>query len=144
MKIRHYIATATAGGALALLVGFTLAHRSLENVRHQRRLIAELEQVPCRINFHDDRYVAPVWLQMRYFDEPLRCVKRIEFDFEDHPDVTDEHIRSLACFSQLEAIHSQVTGLTGEGLAALRGLKHLRELDVCCCPLSQSGYVNIN
>lgn len=113
MKVRHYIATVFTAFALLLVVVFAWAHLSLENVRHQRRLIDELERVPCRIKFHDDRYVAPVWLQARYFDKPLRCLKRIEFDFEDHRDVTDEHIRSLACFSQLEAIHSQVTGSYG-------------------------------
>jgi hypothetical protein len=144
MSLRHYIANTVAVFALATLVVFGWAHQSLENVRKQRRLIAEFERVPCRIKFHDDRYVAPVWLQTRYFDKPLRCLQRIEFDFEDHPDVTELHIRSLACFSQLEGIHSQVTGLTGEGLAALRGLRHLKELDVCACPLSPAGFQNIS
>lgn len=144
MNLRHYIATTVTVTVLATLVVLAWAHQSLENVRKQRRLIAELERVPCRIKFHEDRYVAPAWLQTRYFDEPLRCLKRIEFDFEDHPDVADSHIRSLACFSQLEGIHSQVTGLTGEGLAALRGLRHLKELDVCCCPLSPAGFQNIS
>jgi len=144
MRLRHYIATTVTVIVLAALVVFAWVHLSLENVRYQRRLIAELEQVPCRIKFHDDRYVSPVWLQTRYFDEALQCVKRIEFDFEDHPDVTEVHIRSLACFSQLEGLHSQVTGLTGEGLAALRGLRHLKELDVCACPLSPAGFQNIS
>ncbi len=144
MSLRHYIANTVAVFALGTFLFFGWAHESLENVRKQRRLIGELERVPCRIKFHEDRYVAPVWLQGRYFDEPLRCLQRIEFDFEDHPDVTDSHIRSLACFSQLEGIHSQVTGLSGEGLAALRGLRHLKELDVCACPLSPAGFENIS
>ena len=143
MKLRHYTVTSVTGLVLVALAAFAWAHHCLAKVRDQRNLITELEQVPCRLKFHDDRYVAPVWLQKLQFDEPLRCVKVVEFDFEDHPDVTTSHIRSLACFSQLEGLRSQVTGLTGEGLASLQGLKYLTELDVCSCPLSQAGFRNI-
>jgi hypothetical protein len=144
MKLRHYTATVVAGLAVLAVIVFGWAQHSLENVRKQRRLITELEQLPGRIGFHEDRYVAPVWLQNLQFDEPLRCVKSVEFDFEDHPEVTTSHIRSLACFSELESINSQVMGLTGDGLAALQGLKHLTELDVCAWPLSQAGFQNIS
>ena len=81
--------------------------------------------------------------QSLYVEKTLRRLKSVEFDFEDYPNVTSSNIRSLRYFSHLNSVNSQVTGLPGECLVALRGLIDSCGARYLLLPLSQPGFQDI-
>ena len=85
MRIRRLSICIPLFAVAVIAIASGWGYLRIKEVRRQVDLIAEIERVPGRVEFHENRYPAPAWMQASFVDRPIRSAKSVLFDFEDHP-----------------------------------------------------------
>ncbi len=106
-----------------------------EDIEKEATLTQTIRAATGTVDFHDQKVI----------DSHQRPrVKRINFDFEDHPKLDRFPFRDLADFEDLEELNLGVCNVGGDMLDGLVSLSKLKKLELSHCVIGDRGFENLS